>query len=252
MRDEHAVAAANQDAVARASTLMAGLGVQTQTSSASFSESESYAVTRDTAKENVLVSKLVLLLDHENPDVLFEMLQIAKTRICHGGRHRASQTLVAVVFASVKLVRRLYKAWGLSQVGEPTPAAPPSVSVAAEQDGTSTSAAAPGNADQAEKDDLSSSAMPKPNEAEETVGVESDHTATQESKADEIPEPSGIESDQAATSDSKTEGLETREDAEAMPTAEAASAVPDNALSPAIEETIEAPPAVQRPKPIVR
>jgi vacuolar protein sorting-associated protein 35 len=109
MRDEHVVAQVNHDAVARASSLMAGLGVQTQSSSLSFGENDSSAVVRDTSKENNLVSKLVHLLDHEDPDVVFEMLQVARTYICVGGRHRASQTLVAVVFASVKLLRRNFK-----------------------------------------------------------------------------------------------------------------------------------------------
>jgi hypothetical protein len=108
MRDEQAtIVTLNQDSIARASTLMAGLGVQTQTPYLSFSDSDTGNV-KDTSKENSLVSKLVHLLDHEDPDTLFEMLNVAKTHICYGGRHRASQTLVAVVFASVKLARRLF------------------------------------------------------------------------------------------------------------------------------------------------
>ena len=107
LRDENSSQLmANQEVAARASTLMAGLGVQTQSSYPSFSDNDT-TNGRNTSKEDALVSKLVHLLDHDDPDTLFEMLNVAKQHILLGGRHRATQALIAVVFASVKLASRL-------------------------------------------------------------------------------------------------------------------------------------------------
>jgi vacuolar protein sorting-associated protein 35 len=105
----------------RATTLMAGLGVKSlpQPSSAavnlSFGESSTRSETdseqlKHTQVENSLVSKLINLLDHEDTDVVYEMLSVAREHISLGGRERLSQTLVAVVFASLRLARRVFDA----------------------------------------------------------------------------------------------------------------------------------------------
>lgn len=101
--------AANDYTAARATSLMAGLGVSHSphiSFGASFNENDSERL-KAVEKENILVSKLVHLLDHENVDTLFEMLTVARSHISQGGRNRAGQTLVAVVFAAVKLAKRL-------------------------------------------------------------------------------------------------------------------------------------------------
>jgi len=60
--------------------------------------------------ENVLVSKLVHLLDNDDTDVVFGMLTVAREHINEGGQVRASQTLVSVVFASFRLAQRVFDA----------------------------------------------------------------------------------------------------------------------------------------------
>jgi vacuolar protein sorting-associated protein 35 len=60
-------------------------------------------------EENTVVSKLIHLLDHEHTDVLFEMLAMARNEITLGGPSRSGQTLIALVFASVKLADRLFR-----------------------------------------------------------------------------------------------------------------------------------------------
>ena len=59
--------------------------------------------------ENAFVSKLVHLLDHEDTDVVYEMLMVARQHINKGGKHRSSQTLVAVVFATFRLAQRVHE-----------------------------------------------------------------------------------------------------------------------------------------------
>jgi vacuolar protein sorting-associated protein 35 len=108
------------DSVARTSTLMAGLGVtdvsmsQLPIQSISLSEQkyQDPAQIQKFQQENALVSKLVHLLDHDNSDTLFEMLKVARNHISQpgSGRQRLGQTLVAVVFASLRLARRFFDA----------------------------------------------------------------------------------------------------------------------------------------------
>lgn len=55
-------------------------------------------------QETLLVSKLIHLLDHSDTDVVFEMLTVARH---HLSQQRSNQTYVAVVFASLKLAKRI-------------------------------------------------------------------------------------------------------------------------------------------------
>ncbi|KAL7567971.1 hypothetical protein ACA910_019679 [Epithemia clementina (nom. ined.)] len=104
----------HQDPTARATSLMAGLGVGEQNSVPSSFQGDfgdhgnEGPMTPEIEKECALVSKLVHLLDHENTDLVYNMLDIAREQIRRGGKMRASRTLIAVVFASLKLARRIH------------------------------------------------------------------------------------------------------------------------------------------------
>jgi len=109
IRDEHAPPIQADLTTERATSLMAGLGVShsPHTSFAYETDQLQLQSQQPFLRETVLVSKLVHVLDHENPDILFELLTVARNRICQGGPHRASQSLISVVFASIKLAQRL-------------------------------------------------------------------------------------------------------------------------------------------------
>jgi len=116
MRSEHAVmtapAPATQDPTERATSLMAGLGVSTTpapVAALSFGDSSNEGpLTPEIEKECALVSKLVQLLNHENTDVVYEMLSIAREQIRRGSGLRGSRVLVSVVFSALQLVRRIH------------------------------------------------------------------------------------------------------------------------------------------------
>jgi vacuolar protein sorting-associated protein 35 len=109
-----------QNSIARTSTLMAGLGVSDistgplpmQSISLNEQTYQHPAQIQKIQQENALVSKLVHLLDHDNADTLFEMLQVARNHISQPGswRQRVGQTLVAVVFSALRLARRFFDA----------------------------------------------------------------------------------------------------------------------------------------------
>jgi len=62
-------------------------------------------------EENTRVSKLVHLLDHNDTSTLLEMLQVARNHICASNSpHRVGSTLSSVVFAALKLARRVFEA----------------------------------------------------------------------------------------------------------------------------------------------
>ena len=90
------------DSVARASSLMAGLGVSGV--NVHFNEQSDHFVD---AEASTLVSKLIHLLQHDNTDTLFEMLTIARNHVTKGG---GQQSLVAIVFAAARLTRHLFRA----------------------------------------------------------------------------------------------------------------------------------------------
>jgi vacuolar protein sorting-associated protein 35 len=76
----------------------------------SFNEMESAVNAADMVKEGALVSKLVHLLHHEDTDVYYDMLNVARNHISQGGPQRTQQTLVAIVFAAVRLAQQIFKA----------------------------------------------------------------------------------------------------------------------------------------------
>jgi vacuolar protein sorting-associated protein 35 len=54
-------------------------------------------------EENSLVSKLVHLLDHDNVDVTYEMLMVARSHLSEAGLARTGAILVPVVFSALRL-----------------------------------------------------------------------------------------------------------------------------------------------------
>jgi vacuolar protein sorting-associated protein 35 len=86
---------------------------------ASVQESDS-----EVQEEDVLVSKLVHLLDHENVDVAYEMIFAARIHLGQSGNARVGFTLAPVVFSALRLANRI--AFGEDKVNAiPTPAAVP-------------------------------------------------------------------------------------------------------------------------------
>jgi vacuolar protein sorting-associated protein 35 len=53
------------------------------------------------------VAKLVHVLDHEDTDVAYQMLNIARKHITPGGPKRASMTLPPIIFEALLLLRRV-------------------------------------------------------------------------------------------------------------------------------------------------
>ena len=62
----------------------------------------------DLDKDQILVSKFVHLLDHEDTDVLYQMLNIVKKYLAEGGKDRVEKPLTGLVFASFRLLNRVY------------------------------------------------------------------------------------------------------------------------------------------------
>jgi hypothetical protein len=58
-------------------------------------------------EEQTLVAKLVHVLEHEDTDVTYQMLNVARKYLQPGGQERVSVTMPALVFASLKLLRRV-------------------------------------------------------------------------------------------------------------------------------------------------
>jgi len=102
LRDEHQQAG-DQHAASRTSDLMAGLGVGVSTGNPI-----DEAARKGVQADNASVSKLVQLLDHDDTDVVYEMLSVAKLHINKGGNIRNGQVLVAVVFSALRLGRRVF------------------------------------------------------------------------------------------------------------------------------------------------
>lgn len=122
LRDEHDAASSSHQDVSggmeRTANLMAGLGVSPQPqrylSQSSYDGSpESSLYQQDAA----LVSKLIDMLDHPNTDVLYEMLTVARNHL-NTGKKRVGTAYMAMVFASLKLARRIYN----EEHGLPKPA----------------------------------------------------------------------------------------------------------------------------------
>jgi vacuolar protein sorting-associated protein 35 len=58
-------------------------------------------------EEQTLVAKLVNVLEHEDTDTTYQMLNVARKYLQPGGAERVSVTMPALIFASLKLLRRV-------------------------------------------------------------------------------------------------------------------------------------------------
>jgi len=120
IRDEHAAGPLSSGdgtaaTVNRTADLMKGLGVNHAGSlsfGASFNDGSQHnggdVSAREIQEENNLVSKLVHLLHHEDTDVAYEMLSVARKHLSTGGKQRVGQTLIPVAFSALRLVARVY------------------------------------------------------------------------------------------------------------------------------------------------
>jgi hypothetical protein len=124
LRDEHDAAPTTHaasyspDAVNRTANLMATMGVSPSPAAhnMSFSQQGSSFQEIEFQEDAAIVSKLIHLLDHSDTDVLFEMLTVARNHLNSGKRSRTNKVYSALVFASLKLAKRILA----EEMGEPT------------------------------------------------------------------------------------------------------------------------------------
>jgi vacuolar protein sorting-associated protein 35 len=103
-REENAIP--HQERTARASALLQGLGVTATEDFFGPTGEEAVTVEEPGTQEEVkLMSKLVHMLDHEDTDVVFEMLTVARN---HLSMARAGSALVPIVFSALRLADRIY------------------------------------------------------------------------------------------------------------------------------------------------
>ena len=90
--------------ISRTANLMGTLGI----SSSPMPNGTKYAANiAKFREEQTLVAKLVHVLEDEDTDVTYQMLNVARKYLQPGGPERASVTLPALIFASLKLLRRI-------------------------------------------------------------------------------------------------------------------------------------------------
>ena len=70
-------------------------------------EGDSKVGRSEVQEEDILVSKLVHLLHHDNFDVAYEMVHIARSHICESGIGRVAFNLPPVVFSALRLASRI-------------------------------------------------------------------------------------------------------------------------------------------------
>eukprot|EP00985_Skeletonema_marinoi_P016004 scaffold8461_cov105-Skeletonema_marinoi.AAC.1 len=58
-------------------------------------------------EEQTLIAKLVHVLDHEDTDIAYQMLNVVRKHITPGGPKRAGMTLPPIIFAALMLLRRV-------------------------------------------------------------------------------------------------------------------------------------------------
>lgn len=122
-------------------------------------------------QENALVSKLVHLLDHDDTDVVYEMLVVARQHINKGASNRTGQTLVAVVFATFRVAQLVYD--GEHGTKEETPEKESSTIATEEKAEGKTDAPAPAGSNETDGAPAPADAVPPPEEKEETAGEDS-------------------------------------------------------------------------------
>jgi vacuolar protein sorting-associated protein 35 len=104
-REEQAVP--HQERTERASALLQGLGVSATQESFGPTREEGATMEGPELQEEVnLVSKLIHMLDHEDTDVAFEMLVVARNQLSMA---RVGSTLVPIVFSALRLADRIYQ-----------------------------------------------------------------------------------------------------------------------------------------------
>mmetsp|Transcript_8088 Transcript_8088/g.20281 ORF Transcript_8088/g.20281 Transcript_8088/m.20281 type:complete len:1509 (-) Transcript_8088:100-4626(-) len=99
-----------QDNMDRTADLMAGLGVSPQPQRY-LSQQPPVDGSGDPVqdeRDGTLVSKLIDMLNNSDTDILFEMLSVACNHLNSGRRQRVNTAYMALVFASLKLAKRIY------------------------------------------------------------------------------------------------------------------------------------------------
>eukprot|EP00980_Cylindrotheca_fusiformis_P010583 scaffold2353_cov134-Cylindrotheca_fusiformis.AAC.6 len=101
------------DATDRTTNLMAGLGVSASQQQPGGYQSQSQ-FDEGSPEDSAVVSKLIHLLNHEDTDVVYEMLSVARKHLSSGRANTSAYT--ALVFSSLKLAKRIFD----EERGEPT------------------------------------------------------------------------------------------------------------------------------------
>jgi len=94
-------------ALQRTTDLMAGLGVSYQPSFGQGNAGMPFQDDPQYRKDAALVSKLIHLLDHQDTDIHFAMLQVARSHFNGERIQRTDSPFTALVFASLKLAKRI-------------------------------------------------------------------------------------------------------------------------------------------------
>jgi hypothetical protein len=90
-------------AVDRTANLMAGLGVAPTSQQPGFQNQMSSS--QESPEDAAVVSKLIHLLNHQDTDVVYEMLTVARNHLSSGRANTSA--FIALVFASLKLAKRI-------------------------------------------------------------------------------------------------------------------------------------------------
>ena len=116
LRDEHETSRGQNimsqqqnQAMQRTTDLMAGLGVSYQPSFGQGNTGMPFQDDPQSRKDAALVSKLIHLLDHQDTDIHFAMLQVARSHFNGDRIQRTESPFTALVFASLKLAKRIVK-----------------------------------------------------------------------------------------------------------------------------------------------
>ena len=202
VRDEskaHAAVAAHQPS--SMTHLMANLGVSDGTTPASNSLHTDPERLQRIQMENGLVCKLVHLLQHGDTDVLYELYSVARTHVSQGEQDRIQTTMVALVYAALRLVRRIFD----QEHGKPPPPSEGNIKETAE---TLETEETPERVENVDETETNNTVTADEHEDEEADATPSD---SMKPKADNEDAQSTEEAEAATVLDAEDANVETKE-----------------------------------------
>lgn len=106
LRDDYLSVPPSSDNMGKVNDRMANMGVSMN--SLSQFPSHDPVARKQVEMENSLICKLIHLIQNDNVDLVFDMLQVARKYIEKGESYRQQRTLIALVYASTRLARRIF------------------------------------------------------------------------------------------------------------------------------------------------